>query len=91
MDGLFQEIGKALLTYGPGGLLAALAILALIFERKDRKEERKEYDAEIKQKDAEHIETLNKWRLDTSMQSEKMAAFIEKASIIIDAQSKRDR
>lgn len=86
-----DEITKALLTYGPGGLIALMAVLALIGERKERKAERTAYDAEIKTKDDTIIETLTKWRLDTQMQSDKIAALVEKQAIILDAQSKRDR
>lgn len=84
-----EEVTKALLTYGPGGLLAILSILALVNERKERKAERTAYDAEIKTKDDALIETLTKWRLDTQMQSDKIAALVEKQAIILDAQSKR--
>ena len=84
-----EEVTKALLTYGPGGLIALLSILALVNERKERKAERTAYDAEIKTKDDALIETLTKWRLDTQMQSDKIAALVEKQAIILDAQSKR--
>lgn len=80
-----DEITKALLTYGPGGLIALMAVLALIGERKERKAERTAYDAEIKSKDEAHIQTLNSWRADTQVQNDKVSALAEKVIITIES------
>lgn len=69
---------------GAGGVIALLAILALINERRERNAERKEYNAEIATKDAAHIETLNRWRTDTQVQNDKVAVLAEKFVIAIE-------
>lgn len=88
MDDLFARIGSWLLDNGAGGVIAALSILALVNERRERVSERKEYDAEIKAKDEAHIDTLNKWRTDTQAQNDKVATLAEKVVIAIES-SKR--
>lgn len=85
MDALFTQIGGWLLEHGAGGIVALLAILALIIERRDRNAEKKAYDAEIASKDAAHIETLNRWRTDTSATNDKVSALAEKVVIAIEA------
>lgn len=80
-----DEITKALLTYGPGGLIGLMCVLALIGERKERKAERTAYDAEIKAKDEAHISTLNSWRADTQVQNDKVSALAEKVIITIES------
>lgn len=80
-----DEFLKILVTYGPGGVIAGLAILALVNERKERKAERKDYDGEIKAKDEAHIQTLNSWRADTQVQNDKVSALAEKVIITIES------
>jgi hypothetical protein len=74
MDALFANIGVWLLANGPGGIVAALAILALVDERKGRKEDR-----------AALIDTLNRWRTDTQTQNDKVAALAEKVIVAIES------
>lgn len=85
MDALFTSVGGWLLENGAGGIIALLAIFALVTERKDRNAEKKAYDAEIAAKDAAHIETLNKWRTDTQAQNDKVSSLAEKVVIAIEA------
>ena len=80
-----EEVTRALLTYGPGGLIAFMCVLALVAERKERRAERKEYDSEIKSKDDAHIQTLNSWRADTQVQNDKVSALAEKVIITIES------
>lgn len=75
---------QTLLSGGPYGL-AALIIWAWLNERKERKEERREYDAEIKSKDDAHIATLNSWRADTQVQNDKVSALVEKVIVAIES------
>lgn len=75
---------QTLLSGGPYGL-AALIIWAWLNERKERKEERREYDAEIKAKDDAHIATLNSWRADTQVQNDKVSALVEKVIVAIES------
>lgn len=73
MDALFANAGGALLTYGPGGIIALLAILALIVERKEKNSERNA-----------HVETLKAWRTDTQSQADKVSALAEKVIVTIE-------
>lgn len=75
---------QALLSGSPYGI-AALVIWAFLNERKERREERKEYDAEIKAKDDAHIATLNSWRADTQVQNDKVSALVEKVIVAIES------
>ena len=85
MDELFTQIGSWLVSNGAGGIVAALVILALAVERKERRAERKDYDAEIKAKDDAHIATLNSWRADTQVQNDKVSQLAEKVIITIES------
>jgi hypothetical protein len=85
MDALFSQIGAFLMANGAGGIIALLAIMALVNERKERKDERKDYDAEIKAKDEAHIATLNSWRADTQVQNDKISALAEKVIITVES------
>jgi len=78
---------QTLLSGGPYGI-TALIIWAWLNERKERREERKEYDAEIKAKDDAHIATLNSWRADTQVQSDKVSAMAEKFIVAIETGKK---
>lgn len=73
------------MSNGAGGVVAALSILALVNERKERREDRKEYDAEIKAKDDALVQTLNSWRADTNVQNDKVSALAEKVIITIES------
>lgn len=85
MDALFTNIGTWLLENGAGGIVALLALLALVNERRERNAERLLYDAEIKTKDEAHIATLNSWRADTQVQNDKVSALAEKVIITIES------
>jgi len=85
VDELFTQIGSWLVSNGAGGIVAALVILALAVERKERRAERKDYDAEIKAKDDAHIATLNSWRADTQVQNDKVSQLAEKVIITIES------
>lgn len=78
---------QTLLSGGPYGI-SALIVWAWLNERKERREERKEYDAEIKAKDDAHIATLNSWRADTQVQSDKVSAMAEKFIVAIETGKK---
>lgn len=88
---LFTEAGKLMLSWGPPGVVALLAIMALVFERRERKQERSNYDAEIKSKDDKLVETLINWRTDTQLQGERTAGLLEKVATIAEALNKRAR
>jgi len=75
---------QTLLSGGPYGI-SALIVWAWLNERKERREERKEYDAEIKAKDDAHIATLNSWRADTQVQNDKVSALVEKVIVAIES------
>lgn len=65
--------------------MAALVIWAWLNERKERKEERAAYDAEIKAKDDLLVQTLNSWRADTQVQNDKSSALAEKVFVAIES------
>lgn len=81
----FEQFYQILVSYGPGGVIALLCIAALLNERKERKEERTAYDAEIAKKDEALINTLNSWRADTQVQNDKVSALAEKVIITVEA------
>ncbi len=66
MDALFAQISSTMLSWGPPGVVALLAIIALIFERRDRKEAQAKLE-----------EALGKWKTDTEAQGNKMQALLE--------------
>lgn len=57
------EIGKVLISWGPGGVIALIAILLYREERKDRQTDRTNYEALLAKKDLK-IEELQDGRLD---------------------------
>lgn len=69
MDALLQQFGAALLTYGPGGIIAFAFGVLWWFERRDRR------DAQNKLEKA-YVD----WNTDSKSQTDKLAAFTEKVS-----------
>lgn len=88
MDALFSNIGAWLISNGAGGVIGLLAIMALVIERRERTAERKEHREEVETSKAALVDTLNRWRTDSQMQSDKVSALAEKVIIAIE-RSKR--
>lgn len=88
MDALFTNVGTWLVSNGAGGVVGLLAVMALIVERRERTAERKEYRDEIEASNSALVDTLNRWRTDSQMQSDKVSALAEKVIIAIES-SKR--
>jgi len=78
VDAFVSQIFTAVVSWGPGGILALIAIGWGWTERKDKK------SAEGKLETA-----LREWKTDTEAQNDKLAAIIEKASALVEASNRR--
>ena len=78
MDAFVAQLFSAIVAWGPGGILALVAVGWGWTERKDKK------SAEGKLEQA-----LREWKTDTEAQNDKLAAIIEKASALVEASNNR--
>lgn len=72
MDEIVKQVLSTLLTYGPSGLIAVVAIGLWWGERQDRKEAQEKLE-----------KALTDWNTDSKAQSDKLAVLVEKTALMV--------